>query len=86
MPRISEFYGIVIYMYYRDHSPPHFHAIYAEQEAVFEILTTDTTSGELPNRAVRLIKEWASANRDALLDNWELARTGKNLIPITPLS
>jgi predicted metallo-beta-lactamase superfamily hydrolase len=30
MPRISAFYGIVIAMYYRDHHPPHFHAIYAE--------------------------------------------------------
>jgi len=26
MPRISEFFGIVIAMYYNDHSPPHFHA------------------------------------------------------------
>jgi hypothetical protein len=25
MPRISEFFGIAIYMYYRDHAPPHFH-------------------------------------------------------------
>jgi len=27
-PRISEFYGIVIEMYYGDHPPPHFHARY----------------------------------------------------------
>lgn len=25
---ISEFFGIVIAMYYNDHSPPHFHARY----------------------------------------------------------
>ena len=29
MPRLSTFYGIVIAMYYRDHHPPHFHAVYA---------------------------------------------------------
>ena len=37
MPRISAFYGISIYMYYHDHVPPHFHAIYGENEATFEI-------------------------------------------------
>ena len=35
MPRICEFFGIVIYMYYNDHRPPHFHAEYAEREALF---------------------------------------------------
>jgi hypothetical protein len=39
MPRISEFFGIVIAMYYNDHAPPHFHAKYAEHEATFSIDT-----------------------------------------------
>jgi hypothetical protein len=33
VPRISAFYGIVITMYYRDHEPPHFHALYGEHQA-----------------------------------------------------
>ena len=33
MPEICRFYGIVIKMYFADHSPPHFHAEYAEHEA-----------------------------------------------------
>ena len=37
MPRISKYYGIAIYMYYQDHAPPHFHAIYGEHEAVIGI-------------------------------------------------
>lgn len=37
VPRLSEFYGIVIYMYFSDHNPPHFHAIYAEYEALVRI-------------------------------------------------
>lgn len=37
MPRISMFYGIAVYMYYRDHAPPHFHAIYAEHDAMIQI-------------------------------------------------
>jgi hypothetical protein len=41
MPPISEFYGIAIYMYYRDHAPPHFHAIYGEFDAEISIATTE---------------------------------------------
>src|SRR5208283_614651 len=37
MPRISQFYGIAVYMYYRDHAPPHFHAIYGDDEAIIDI-------------------------------------------------
>ncbi|MGH2759907.1 MAG: DUF4160 domain-containing protein, partial [Actinomycetota bacterium] len=37
MPRISEFYGIVIWMYRPDHPPPHFHAQYGEHWARIEI-------------------------------------------------
>lgn len=37
MPRISEFFGIVIGMFYRDHAPPHFHAAYGQHEATVGI-------------------------------------------------
>jgi hypothetical protein len=30
MPRLSYFYGISIHVYFGDHPPPHFHAVYAE--------------------------------------------------------
>jgi Domain of unknown function (DUF4160) len=45
MPRISQYYGIAIYMYYEDHAPPHFHAIYGEFEAVLGIQTDDVLDG-----------------------------------------
>ena len=66
MPRISQFYGIAIYMYYRDHAPPHFHAIYAEHEAEFDIATATVTEGRLPRRARKIVTEWAAAHRDEL--------------------
>ena len=37
MPTISAFFGILIRMYFNDHPPPHFHAIYGEYEAVIAI-------------------------------------------------
>ena len=51
MPEISRFYGIVIKMFFQDHAPPHFHAEYQENEAVFEIETLRIREGELPNKA-----------------------------------
>lgn len=45
MPRISFFYGIVVTMYYRDHDPPHFHAIYGDEEAQIVIATLEVLSG-----------------------------------------
>jgi hypothetical protein len=30
MPRISAFYGIIVWMYWKDHNPPHIHATYQE--------------------------------------------------------
>ena len=55
MPRISEFFGIVIYMYHNDHMPPHFHGEYGEHEAIYEIDALDVMRGDLPRRAHALV-------------------------------
>lgn len=86
VPRISFFYGIVIAMYYRDHQPPHFHAIYGEHEAQIVISTLDPLTGELPQRALRLVREWGSLHQLELETNWAKARTGEPLDKIEPLA
>lgn len=73
MPRISEFYGILIYMYYSDHGPPHFHAMYGRFEAEISIETSETLKGHLPRRASALVREWAKLYRTELKANWERA-------------
>jgi hypothetical protein len=85
MPRISQFYGIVIYMYYHDHAPPHFHAIYGEHEAKIDIATATIMEGRLPRRARSLVLEWAEAHREELQGDWDLARAGQPLNHIDPL-
>jgi hypothetical protein len=45
MPRISVFYGILIRMFFNDHTPPHFHARYGEFEATVEIDTLEILEG-----------------------------------------
>ena len=85
MPRISFFYGVAIYMYYRDHAPPHFHAIYGDFEAEIEIATGRVLNGSLPRRAMSFVTDWTIMHRDKLLRDWRLARSHEPLQPIPPL-
>jgi hypothetical protein len=84
MPVISRFFGIAIYMYWRDHAPPHFHAKYHDQEVAVEIETGDIT-GHLGPRAVTLIQEWRLMHKAELLANWESAEQKRSLRRISPL-
>lgn len=85
VPTISQFYGIVIRMYFDHHPPPHIHAIYAGQMAVIEIEFAKILRGDVPGRALRLVREWIELNRVALMDDWERARRHEPLAPIPPL-
>ena len=71
MPVIARFYGILIKMYFREHGIPHFHALYAEYNGVFEIDSLEMIEGDLPNRAQRMVKEWAELYKKDLLGMWE---------------
>jgi hypothetical protein len=85
MPTISVFFGIVIRMYWREHSPPHFHAIYGEQQAMIGIETLEVLKGRLSRRALNLVLDWAEIHRAPLLENWRLSEAGRPLNEIRPL-
>ena len=85
MPEICRFYGIVITMYYNEHNPPHFHALYGDFRAEIDIRTLKILNGNLPNRAKSLIKEWAEEHNNELMDDWNLARQKEELKVIEPL-
>jgi len=85
VPTISVFYGIVIQMFWRDHAPPHFHALYAEYEALIDLRSLSVIRGSLPGRAMTLVFEWANDHRDELLENWKLCRQMQTPKPIEPL-
>jgi hypothetical protein len=86
MPRICEFYGIVIAMYYDEpHGRPHFHARYAGAEATIALDSLEVVAGSLPRRALRLVREWAELHPGALHDNWIRARERLPLRSINPL-
>jgi hypothetical protein len=85
MPEVTRFFGIVVRMYFADHSPAHFHAEYGEHEALVEIETLSVLRGDLPRRAMALVLEWAALHRQELRADWERARGGTPLEPIAPL-
>jgi len=85
MPRISQFFGVVVSMFYNDHLPGHFHAEYGEFEAVYAIETLDILRGRLPRRAHSMVIEWALMHREELRVNWDLAREQVPLHEIEPL-
>lgn len=72
-------------MYYRDHAPPHFHVYYAEASATVAIETLEVLQGRLPDRAYRMVLEWAVEHRAELRENWRSARNHVPLEPIEPL-
>lgn len=73
MPVIARFYGIVIKMYFSqsEHGIPHFHAVYGEFNGVFSIENLEMLEGDLPSRAQRLVKEWATLYQSELLHMWQ---------------
>ena len=85
MPEVSRFFGIVIRMYFDDHEPPHFHAIYAGRETQFGIEPVAVLEGELPNRAVSMIVEWAAIHQRELMENWRRLRASQPIERIPPL-
>lgn len=85
MPKISEFFGISIYMYWRDHGPPHFHAVYGGREVVMAIEDLTILAGDLSPRVRGLIVEWATLHQDELRRVWRQARDHEPLDTIEPL-
>ena len=73
MPIISYFFGIYIRMYHDDHNPPHFHVEYQGHEALIAIENGELLEGGLPNKALKLVREWATEHQRELLDDWQLA-------------
>ena len=85
MPEISRFLGIIIYIYYNEHNPPHFHAEYGKYNAAFSIENLKLIQGKLPPRVISLVLEWAFLHRSELMENWNLAQEKTTLKKIKGL-
>lgn len=72
-------------MYFDEHNPPHFHAIYAGHEAQFGVDPIALLEGSLPSRATSLVIEWAALHQKELMQNWEQLRMDHPPKKIQPL-
>jgi hypothetical protein len=80
MPTVAEFNGVAIRIYYRprEHPPPHFHAIYGDQEASYNIDTLKVIAGRLSRAQRRAVTDWAASHREELMTCWNLAMEGRD--------
>ncbi len=85
MPTISMFRGIKIYINWREHQPPHFHAVYAGQEVIVSIKDIEIIDGTMPNKQLKMLLGWAAFHQEELMENWLLAEAQQELFPIEPL-
>lgn len=85
MPTISMFRGIKIFMNWRDHMPPHFHATYGGKEAVISIMDLEVLDGSIPSKQIKMILGWAAFHQEELMENWRLAEDKQELFAIEPL-
>ncbi len=84
MPEISRFLGIIIFMNFNEHNPPHFHAKYGDFQIIVEI-NTGIVEGKFPKRALKLVMEWYELHKDELHHDWNLIQTTGEFIKISPL-
>ena len=70
MPQWDEKNGIAIYVYGRDHNPPHIHAYYAEHEVLLVIETGVVYAGSLPKAQLREALEMLDEDREPLTQEW----------------
>jgi len=86
MPTISNFYGILVRMFFDEHAPPHFHVQYGEFKATVDIRGLRVLDGHLPRRAVGLVLDWAELHQAELIDDWDLCQNKQLPRAIAPLS
>lgn len=84
-PRISEFFGITIYMYYEDHNPPHFHVRFNEYECFIDIQTLEIIEWDLPKKIKKLVIAWAELYQTELIEDWKLIQRWEKPNIIKPL-
>lgn len=72
MPTVHRIGSIKIDVYSRDHLPPHFHAIYGDEEALIQIENLEIIEGDLPRTQYRKVYVWAdNTDKKAILfDNF----------------
>lgn len=87
MPIISQFYGIIISMFFSEseqHHLPHLHARYNANKATYD-LESNKINGEMPIKQDKLIQAWIQIHKEELNSLWILMREENEYFKIKPL-
>lgn len=87
MPIISQFYGIIVSIYFNEnnkHNLPHIHVRYNEYKATYDF-DGNTLSGELPFKQNKLIEAWIIIHKEDLVTLWNLMQEEGIYFKIKPL-
>ena len=87
MPIISNFYGIIVRIFYSDYEQynlPHIHIEYSEYDAVFTF-DGKIIKGSLPKKQTKLVQAWIEIHIEELNCLWKLAKNNEQLFKIEPL-
>lgn len=76
-------------MFFFDHNPPHIHvhddSRRPEWSAEISLRSGEVIRGEIPNVALKLVREWMRKHRRKLFLAWERASRGEHPGKISPL-
>lgn len=88
MPSISMFYGLIVYLYFKDnsqHNLPHIHVKYQDDEVIVSIPDGAVLEGSIPNSKMKLLQAWIELHNEELAADWNLAISGEQPYKIDPL-
>ena len=88
MPIISQFYGIIIRIYFKDtqkHYLKHIHVQYNEYDAVYSIEEIKLLEGKMPSKQHNLIIAWMEIHKEELKALWEVSQNDGDIFKIEPL-
>ena len=87
MPLISQFYGILIYLYKEiggHHNQPHIHIKYNEYEMSMT-LDGKILEGNLPNKQKKIVEAWRVVHEDELKAAWYAYNNDGEIVKIKGL-
>ena len=87
MPLISQFYGILIYLYKEiggHHNQPHIHIKYNEYEMSMT-LEGKILNGDIPNKQKKIVEAWRIVHEDELKAAWYAYNNDGEIVKIKGL-
>lgn len=87
MPVVSQFYGILVKMFFNDmgkHHLKHIHIEYAEYTATFDF-NGNILTGELPKKQRSMVEAWIAIHQEELEALWKTINQDNEFFKIEPL-